>query len=334
MKITFVNVGYGEAILIELNTQMSESRPYAVMIDGGGSDAAEFEGFAQRIRASDYLQEKGIKRIDLLVSTHIHEDHIGGLSDVVKQVEIGEFWCNYEIPPEFEGLCINIPYHTDPNLSKFISAINSYNHIYFALKGKGVPVRQIYGIKQGVILVDDLKVDILGPSEETYKLLQSKLNTAYYAQNRENEAMIAGLDSWMNMSGIMLRFHYAGVKLFLPSDVNCMGYGHLKHHRDLIGADIFKAAHHGQIDGISEELAGLIRPRIVVTCASNDGRHNSANRQTYEIIERSLEPFGIKPLFLFSDNIEIKNYSENITAHQAVIIEIDDKSSKVSSRYE
>ena len=334
MKITFINVGYGEAILIKLNKPEPVDQPYTVMIDGGGNDTDEFKGFTQRVRASDYLKEKGIKKIDLLISTHIHEDHTCGLWDIVKQVQIGEFWCNYEIPPEFEGAYIHTPQPATQSLSKFISAVNSYNQIYFALKGKGVPIRQIFGIKEEIILKNDLKLDVLGPSEEDYKLLQSRLDTMYSAPDPEKKALVIELDAWMNMPSIMLRFHYHGIKLFLPSDVNCMGYGHLKNHMDLVRADIFKAAHHGQIDGISDELAGFIRPRIVVTCASSDGRYNSSNRETYEIIERSVEPFGEKPLFLFSDNIEVKGYSESIATHQAVLIEIDDKSSKISCRYE
>lgn len=134
MRITFINVGYGEAILIEINNRECMDSPYTVMIDGGGNDAFEFEGFAQRIRASDYLKEKGIKKIDLLISTHIHEDHICGLFNVVNQVDIKEFWCNYEVPDQYENITIDTPSDATESTSKFISAVNSYNNIYFKLK--------------------------------------------------------------------------------------------------------------------------------------------------------------------------------------------------------
>lgn len=334
MRVTFINVGYGEAILIELNNQEGTGNPYTIMVDGGSNNAFEFKGFPQRIRASDYLKKKGFKRIDLLINTHIHEDHTCGLWDIINQVEVGELWCNYEIPAGYRGVFITAEPDAAESQSMFVSAVNSYNEIYFALKRKGIPIRQIYGVKQGILLQGGLSVDILGPSEEDYKLLQDKMNHMYsLPEGGKKSEAVAELDAWMNMVSIMLRFYYNGVKLFLPSDVKSNGYGHLKNPKNLLEADIFKAAHHGQIDGISDELAGFISPEIVITCASSDHRYNSSNEKTYEIIEKNAHKSGKRPIFLFSDNVEVKNFSENIVAHNAVVIEIDDKTSRINSKY-
>ena len=334
MKITFINVGYGEAILIEMREIMPARKPYTVMIDGGGSEETEFAGHPQRIRAFEYLKKNGIKEIDLLISTHIHEDHTCGLLDIVRETRIGEFWCNYEIPSGFEGVLLDVPAGSSESVSKFIRAVNSYNKIYFELKKRGTAIRHIYGIQLGMKLKGGLSIDILGPSEDDYKLLQKRMNHMYSLPgNLAKNNLFREIDEWMNMVSIMLRFHYHGVRIFLPSDVNCKGYGHLAHAMDLVRADIFKAAHHGQIDGITEELAMFIRPKIVVTCASSDQRYNSSNSGTYEIIEKSAMDFGEEPVFLFTDNVRLKNYSDNIPPHHAAIIEIDDRTFKISCKY-
>ena len=42
MKITFVNVGYGEAILLEWEKDVFGPDGFTVLIDGGGAEAEEF----------------------------------------------------------------------------------------------------------------------------------------------------------------------------------------------------------------------------------------------------------------------------------------------------
>ena len=67
LRLTFINVGYGEAILI----------------DGGSAADSEFaDRTSGRIRAEEYLAP--LPRLDLAVSTHIHEDHLCGLLRVCR----------------------------------------------------------------------------------------------------------------------------------------------------------------------------------------------------------------------------------------------------------
>ena len=77
MEMTFINVGYGDAILVQ-------NQGFTLLLDGGSSLPEEFEGFEYRIPAVEYLKAQEIEQIDLLVISHIHEDHVCGLEAILE----------------------------------------------------------------------------------------------------------------------------------------------------------------------------------------------------------------------------------------------------------
>ena len=80
LTVTFVNVGYGEAILLESPDPSKPDGVFTALIDGGSAEDSEFaDRSSGRVRIEEYLKKRGIRRLDLAVSTHIHEDHLCGL---------------------------------------------------------------------------------------------------------------------------------------------------------------------------------------------------------------------------------------------------------------
>lgn len=69
--VEFIDVGQGDCIFISSNN-------HHMLIDGGNN--------ADGKKITKYLQDKGVKELDLVVSTHPHEDHIGGLDNVLKEI--------------------------------------------------------------------------------------------------------------------------------------------------------------------------------------------------------------------------------------------------------
>jgi competence protein ComEC len=49
---------------------------------------------------SPYLWSRGIRRIDVLVASHAHQDHIGGLNAVLANFRPRELWVGANFPPE------------------------------------------------------------------------------------------------------------------------------------------------------------------------------------------------------------------------------------------
>ncbi|MFC2947695.1 helix-hairpin-helix domain-containing protein [Virgibacillus sediminis] len=72
----FIDVGQGDSTLVISPTG------HTMLIDGGKRSAGD--------EVVAYLQEQGIDTIDLLVATHPDADHIGGLIDVLEQIQVNQ----------------------------------------------------------------------------------------------------------------------------------------------------------------------------------------------------------------------------------------------------
>jgi len=75
LRVHFIDVGQGDSILIH-------GPDIAILIDAGPRGAGE--------TVVDYLRSKGVTKLDLVISTHPHEDHIGGMIQVLKAFEVTE----------------------------------------------------------------------------------------------------------------------------------------------------------------------------------------------------------------------------------------------------
>ncbi|MDH7479775.1 MAG: DNA internalization-related competence protein ComEC/Rec2, partial [Syntrophomonadaceae bacterium] len=83
LKVVFLDVGQGDSIIIVT------PRGRSLLIDGGGR-TPEAEGYfdvGSRI-VLPYLRREGIGRLDLLVNTHPHDDHLDGLYSLVESVPV------------------------------------------------------------------------------------------------------------------------------------------------------------------------------------------------------------------------------------------------------
>jgi competence protein ComEC len=76
LRVHFVDVGQGDCILIQTPDGMT------MLIDGGWDDGKAFA----------YLESQAITEVDVMVASHPHADHIGGLIDVMRAVPVGEIW--------------------------------------------------------------------------------------------------------------------------------------------------------------------------------------------------------------------------------------------------
>ncbi len=79
VRITFFDVGQGDATLIET------PEGHNILIDAG----PYYQGKSSAQNSIiPYLRQSNIKKINLLIITHKHSDHIGGVNDIIKNFEI------------------------------------------------------------------------------------------------------------------------------------------------------------------------------------------------------------------------------------------------------
>ena len=75
--VHFIDVGQADCALLECGGM-------AMLIDGGNTDDGS--------KVVKYLEKQGIEKLDLVVGTHPHEDHIGGLPTVMDSVPVDNLW--------------------------------------------------------------------------------------------------------------------------------------------------------------------------------------------------------------------------------------------------
>lgn len=78
-QVYFIDVGQGDSELIRLKDSGID-----ILIDAGTRSTKQ--------ELADYLKELGVDDIDILIGTHPHEDHIGGMAKIIEEFPIGTLY--------------------------------------------------------------------------------------------------------------------------------------------------------------------------------------------------------------------------------------------------
>lgn len=77
LEVTFIDVGQADSILLE-------NEGCYMLVDAGNNEDGE--------KLVDYFKNQNIKDFDYVIGTHPHEDHIGGLDNIIKNFNIKTFY--------------------------------------------------------------------------------------------------------------------------------------------------------------------------------------------------------------------------------------------------
>jgi competence protein ComEC len=125
LTMSFIDVGQGDSILVILpNTK-------TLLIDGGERESSG--------KVLSTLQEHGLSYIDVVVATHPHADHIGGLIDVINNVNVGQVLDSGQV-------------HTTQTFEDLLDAIHN----------KRIPLRSV-SEGESINLDPTVRINVLNP---------------------------------------------------------------------------------------------------------------------------------------------------------------------------
>lgn len=135
LKVHYLDIGQGDSIFVELPNNET------MLIDAAESYQSE--------NIINYLKNLNYQKIDYVIGTHPHTDHIGGLKNIINTFEIGKIY-----------------------MPKVVSTTKTYESLLMAIKDKNLKINNAKAVTS-IIDTDDLKINILAPNNSIYTELNN-----------------------------------------------------------------------------------------------------------------------------------------------------------------
>ena len=224
LVVHFIDVGQGDCELIGAGGRW-------MLIDGG--ERGSEDGIIK------YLRRQGVERLDYVVATHPHSDHMGGLAyGVLEAFPVGTV-----IAPRFSPE--NMP--TTQTYEKFLDAVG-------ALVADGAKAE--YAVPGRKYALGGASVTILGPLCEDGK-------------NYNNDSVVVRVET-QNGAALFMGDAEKKVEKALLEQYGAGGGAGLR-------ADLLKAGHHGSKTSSTEDFLRVVMPKdVAISCgAGNSYGHPS-----------------------------------------------------------
>jgi competence protein ComEC len=264
LRVTMIDVGQGESLLVEFPGRRT------MLIDGGGLAASSFD-VGERV-VSPVLWRKGIKKVDYLVLTHPHPDHLDGLVAVAGNFRIGEFWEGW--PARAEGL---------------------YADLLRALPAGVIRRRCGRGFHrwEGEVSIAVIHPELLatagisgwmtaaspGPAAALARDLYPRASTAEVDPRAKPGAPAAV----GNDSSLVIRIALGRTAFLLTGDVGAATERELLEAGLDLGSAVLKAGHHGSASSTSAAFLAAVQPKAVLVSV---GEGNTYGFPSPEVLER------------------------------------------------
>ncbi len=186
----FFDVGQGDSSLVQIPKE--DGTYYNMLIDSGE--------YSQADTLLESLEDCGVKKLDAIVASHPHADHIGAMALVIENYEVENFYMS-DIPDEL------------------LPTTKSYESMLDALIEFDVPVTYLKS-GDGIDTGTSARVEILSPfSEEEYEDLNdysivmkiSLLEQSFlFTGDAEKFAIDLMIENGMNLSAKVLKLPHHG----------------------------------------------------------------------------------------------------------------------------
>jgi competence protein ComEC len=252
LQIYFIDVEGGQATLFVTPEK------HSLLIDTGfaGNNGRD----SDRIVAA--ARKAGIDKIDYVLITHFHGDHVGGAPELAAKIPVGTFidhgensesnTTGFQIPPAYQDLVSS----------------GKYKHV-IAKPGDTIPVA---GINVTVVSANTSTIaNALPGAGETNSACKDSV--AYEADKTENHNSVGVAITFGKLRILDLGDLTDDVEMKLMCPQNKLGK-----------FDVYVVSHHGSPDSGSRELLNAIAPRVAIM---DNGAKKGGDPHAYDIIEHS-----------------------------------------------
>ena len=317
LRISFINVGYGDAILIE--ELRAKSRVFAMLIDGGapytGGYRASYDLWPSRIPTSRYLSSHGIEVLDAMFLTHFHIDHVGGMPAVMESCTFGQLWSNFSLPEPERLSVLNGRTIENGTAVEMRLSLNMLAEMQNIAGTRGKSIERIGMERRAIALTDTLIGEFFEADRTLAARTEALMATVLASDSTETQRALVQLDAIQNAAGVALRLSYAGRRILLPADLPHAYFRVFERSSELIRADILKVAHHGQPDSMTRELAAGIAPKHAVVSVSSDNPFGAPSPKIFDMFDADVD-------FWTTENIDASARVARRPPHRAVVFEI------------
>jgi competence protein ComEC len=250
LQIYFVDVEGGQATLVVSPSGQS------LLIDTGwpGENGRD----ADRIVAAAH--DAGIKRIDYVLITHHHRDHVGGVPQLVERIKVGTF---VDHGPNLEDSDV-----TREDYAAYQKAINGHPHIV-GRPGIGLPLK-------------GLEVHLLTGAGD---LIDSPLPGAGTANSYCNSEPAPEEDPTENARSLGSIIRYGNFRFLDLGDLTKKKELGLACPNNLIGTvDLFLVTHHGANLSNTKSLVWAVHPRVAIF---DNGPHKGGSPEAWQTVHDS-----------------------------------------------
>jgi hypothetical protein len=226
--------------------------------------------------------------IALAVATHPHQDHIGGMAELLKRSgpAVAEFW-----DPGY--------YHTSPAYHAMMAVIEDQPGLLYAQPTSGL--RRWIGNAAVTVLSPSIQLrnrfDTYGVNINDSSLaLRIEFPAARVVERDEErnyvarpptQSLVLGADAQtLSWSYVAADFPYLH-----PSESAAAAALRMATGTDMLRTQVLKVSHHGSKHGVNLELVERMAPRLtLVSCVRGSGKYRFPHTVAQELVREALEP--------------------------------------------